>query len=286
MINLWYEDGHYSGRMSGPEKVILNLKASLDLQLIPYAVNENKYEKNLLLHYDANGHLKHEKLEHESCFIGPQFWPFDTYSKFLFENPSYWNKLITPSQWVKDLVVDKFSVEDSKVSVWPIGIEQTILNRNVRYDCLVYFKRRSQSELSIVEKFLSERKLSYNVITYGNYSESDLELLASQSRFCFMLNGTESQGIAVQEIMSANTPLFVWDVSEWNDQGQEYSVKATSIPYWDETCGEKFYDKGEMKETFDKFYAKIGEYRPKDFVEKNLSFKSSVKILLEILNAN
>jgi hypothetical protein len=110
--------------------------------------------------------------------------------------------------------------------------------------------------------------------------------MTCQSRFCFLVNGSESQGIAVQEMMSSNVPLFVWDVSEWNDQGEEYKVPCSSVPYWDETCGEKFYYENEMEETFSKFYDKISSYRPREFVEKNLSYKRSIKILMEILNVN
>ena len=57
-------------------------------------------------------------------------------------------------------------------------------------------------------------------------------LLETTSEFCFVLNGTESQGIAVQEIMSYDTPMLVWDIESWEDQGPEWSVPATSIPYW------------------------------------------------------
>jgi hypothetical protein len=98
------------------------------------------------------------------------------------------------------------------------------------------------------------------------------------------LNGTESQGIAVQEIMSSNTPLLVWDVKEWNDRGEEYKVKATSIPYWDSICGEVFHDENEIDAAFLKFYDKIDEYNPQKFIKENLSYKKSIQILLDILN--
>lgn len=286
MINLWYEDNHIKGRMNGPMKVILNLKESLEQFGIDYSVNEDVYSKNFLLHYDAIGYMKHENLEHRSCVIGPQFWPFDNYGKFLIQNPQYYNQLVVPSEWVKNLLLLKFGVDPNKVSVWPVGIKESNLNRNVKYDCLLYSKRRSVEEVSKAIDFLESKNLSYNIISYGAYSESDFELLVCQSRFCFLVNGSESQGIAVQEMMSANLPLFVWDIVDWNDEGEDYKVPATSIPYWDETCGEKFYCENEMEETFSKFYDRISSYNPRKFVEKNLSYKRSVEILLEILNAN
>lgn len=286
MINLWYEDDHLQGRMTGPLKVILNLKESLKEFGIPYSNNDSVFDKNFLLHYDANGYKKHENLEHDSCFIGPQFWPFDDYGKFLIDNPQYYNKLIVPSKWVKDLLTVKFGICEDKVSVWPVGIKQSNLNKNIKYDCLIYFKRRTEEELSKVINFVESKKLSYNIISYGSYQESDFELLSSQSRFCFLLNGSESQGIAVQEMMSDNIPLLVWDILEWNDQGEDYKVSSTSVPYWDDICGERFFEENEMEETFSKFYDRISDYNPKEFVDNNLSYKRSVEILMEILNAN
>lgn len=286
MINLWYEDAHLQGRMNGPMKLILNLKESFEKCGISYSINDDTYQKNFLLQYDENGHQKHSQLEHDSCFIGPQFWPFNSYGQFLIDNPNYYNKLIVPSEWVKDLLVLKFGVNENKIVTWPVGVKESNLNKNIKYDCLIYSKRRSEQELLKAIDFVESKGLIYNILSYGSYSESDFELLASQTRFCFLVNGSESQGIAVQEMMSSNMPLFVWDIYEWQDQGEEYKVNCSSVPYWDDTCGEKFYYENEMEETFSKFYDRISSYNPREFVEKNLSYKRSVEILMEILNAN
>ena len=117
---------------------------------------------------------------------------------------------------------------------------------------MIYFKRRTDKELQKVVEFVESKKLTYNVISYGNYSEEQMRDLSRQSKFCFMLNGTESQGIAVQEIMNHNTPMFVWDVTDWNDKGPEWSVPATSVPYWSDQCGEKFIDVNDMSFTFNR----------------------------------
>ncbi len=288
MINLFYSESYWSGssRMNGPKKLVYNLIESLKKQNIDYAVNEEKYKFNFLIQYDYAGHLKHSNLDLENCFIGPQIWFFDDHVSVLKENPHYYKSMIVPSQWVKDLAIQKFNFPEEKIDVWPVGVNISNLNRNVKYDCLIYHKRRSPEELQKVISFLESKKLTYNIISYGNYSESDLELLSSQSRFCFLLNGTESQGIAVQEIMGCNTPMFVWDISEWNDQGPQWSVSATSVPYWSNTCGERFYDFSTIEETFERFYSRIGEYDPLKYVEENLSYKASVNKLLEIFNAN
>ena len=285
MINLFYSEAYWghSATMNGPHKVVNNLIKSLNQEKIVYTINEEKYANNFLVQYDAIAHEKHSKIEQETTIIGPQVWLFDGYGQFLIENQNYYKKLITPSQWVKDKFINKFNLPENKVAVWPVGIETFNNIREVNYDCLIYFKRRDESELSAVKKFLADRNLSYRMVEYGSYSEYGFMQLVNQAKFCFLINGTESQGIAVQEIMSMGVPIITWDLKEWLDQGESYRVPATSIPYWDERCGEKFYDIDKLEETFDNFYARINDYDPKAYVKENLSFESSVKTLLDIL---
>ena len=285
MINLYYSEAYWghSATMNGPHKVVDNLIKSLDQEKIDYAINEEKYEHNFLIQYDAIAHEKHSKIEQETTIIGPQVWLFDGYGQFLIENQNYYKKLIAPSQWVKDKFINKFNLPENKVAVWPVGIEEFDNIREPSYDCLIYFKRRDESELSAVKTFLVSRGLSYRMVEYGGYDEIGFRNLINQAKFCFLINGTESQGIAVQEIMSMGTPIIAWDIKEWLDQGEAYRVPATSVPFWDERCGEKFYSIDKLGETFDNFYARINDYDPKAYVKENLSFESSVKTLLDIL---
>ena len=285
MINLYYSEAYWghSATMNGPHKVVDNLIKSLNQEKIDYAINEEKYEHNFLIQYDAIAHEKHSKIEQETTIIGPQVWLFDGYGQFLIDNQNYYKKLIAPSQWVKDKFINKFNLPENKVAVWPVGIEEFDNVREPSYDCLIYFKRRDESELSVVKKFLVSRGISYRMVEYGGYDEIGFRNLVNQAKFCFLINGTESQGIAVQEIMSMGLPIIAWDIKEWLDQGEEYRVPATSVPFWDERCGEKFYSIDKLEETFDNFYARINDYDPKAYVKENLSFESSVKTLLDIL---
>jgi len=285
MINLYYSEAYWghSLTMNGPHKVVKNLLMSLDQEKIDYVINEEKYEHNFLLQYNDIAHEKHSKIELDTCIIGPQVWLFDTYGQFLIEHQDYYKKMIAPSQWVKDKFINKFSLPENKISVWPVGIETFNNERDITYDCLIYFKRREQKELDAVKQFLDNKNLTYKMVQYGEYGEEGFKMIVNQAKFCFLINGTESQGIAVQEIMSMGVPIIAWDIKEWLDQGEAYRVPATSIPYWDERCGEVFFNIDELDVTFSKFYAKLDEYNPKAFIKDNLSFECSVKILLDIL---
>ena len=285
MINLYYSESYWghTQTMNGPHKVVKNLLMSLDQEKIEYAINEEKYEHNFLLQYNDIAHEKHSKIELDTCIIGPQVWLFDTYGQFLIEHQDYYKKMIAPSQWVKDKFINKFNLPENKISVWPVGIETFNNKRDVTYDCLIYFKRRERKELDAVKEFLDSKNLTYKMVQYGEYGEEGFKMVVNEAKFCFLINGTESQGIAVQEIMSMGVPIIAWDIKEWLDQGEAYRVPATSIPYWDERCGEVFFNIDELDVTFSKFYAKLDEYNPKAFIKDNLSFECSVKILLDIL---
>ena len=288
MINLYYSEAYWghSATMNGPHKVVDNLIKSLEQEKIEYAINEEKYEHNFLVQYDATAHEKHSKIEQDTTIIGPQVWMFDGYGQFLIENQNYYKKIIAPSEWVKNKFITKFNLPEDKLAVWPVGIEEFNNIREPNYDCLIYFKRRDQSELDAVKKFLVNNGLSYRMVEYGSYGEDGFKQLVNSAKFCFLINGTESQGIAVQEIMSMGVPIIAWDIKEWLDQGEAYRVPATSIPYWDERCGEVFFNIDDLEVTFSKFYATLDQYDPKSFIKDNLSFSKTAEQLMEIFNAD
>ena len=215
MINLYYSEAYWghSATMNGPHKVVDNLIKSLNQEKIEYAINEEKYEHNFLVQYDAIAHEKHSKIEQDTTIIGPQVWLFDGYGQFLIENQNYYKKIIAPSQWVKDKFINKFNLPENKISVWPVGIETFNNERDITYDCLIYFKRREQKELDAVKQFLDSKNLTYKMVQYGEYGEEAFKMVVNEAKFCFLINGTESQGIAVQEIMSMGVPIIAWDIN-------------------------------------------------------------------------
>ena len=185
------------------------------------------------------------------------------------------------------MLVNRLNVPPDKVAIWPAPIPSFYQNKVYgKYDCLIYFKSRSDEELKIVKDFLDSKGKSYKVIQYGNYKEDEFIKEVLDTKFCFIVDSTESQGIAIQKIMSTNTPLFVWDVKEWVYMGEQYKVPASSVPYWSDDCGERFYDVQDMEETFDRFCAKIREYTPRKLIESELSYKVSIEKLLAIFNEN
>ena len=112
--------------------------------------------------------------------------------------------LIVPSQWTKDLAINKFGFE--RVETWPVGIPLPEIKRDDdvhQFDCMIYSKRRSVQEVNAVVDLLQIKKISFRTLVYGNYNQEELALMCSRAKFCFLLNGTESQGIAEAAIQRA-----------------------------------------------------------------------------------
>ena len=275
MLNVFYRDEHLQGRMNGPRKVIQNLIRSLEDTNTPFAINQEKYENNLFLHWDPHHVQRYQSLKNkDKLLVGPQFWPFAPESSQLTE----YGKVITPSEWVSDLFVKHFGIRTLN---WPVAIYAPEVEDNIKTDCLIYYKNRPEDHLLKVTNFLEQRGISYTGLQYGNYTQDEFRESLSEVKYCVIIDNTESQGIAIQEMMAVNKPLFVWDQTVWDHMGQEYAVPATSVPYWSDECGERITSFDQFEEQFAIFQSKLNDYTPKDFVDRELSPEATVKILLD-----
>ena len=282
MINLWYEENSHLP-VRGPQKVLIGLKESLEYCGVPYAINEDKYKFNHLIQYGPVGHLRHEKLEHESCLIGPQVWPFDPYGEFLKDNPQYYKKLLMPGMSCYLSFIDQGYRRD-KLAIWPVGIKDINIERSSEKKFLIYQKERSDQDVNFITSFLNENGYSYEILRYGFYNPEDYYHCLQVCSHAIIVGRPETQGIAYQEMMSSNMPLLIWDNLEWYDIGIpiEYQKNPcpTSAHYFSEECGEKFYSKEEFEKIFSRFIS--NKYCPKDYVKRELSYEASVKKLISI----
>ena len=274
MLNIFFNSAS-----NGPGKVVSNLILGLKKANIEYKTNQTVSSDDKLLilqnHYLLSTSLPNERI------IGPNICtlPIDTQS-VMEQN---YKKMIVPCQWVKDLYL-KWLPED-KICIWAVGINTDLFydmsQENKEIDCLIYFKRRDNSELNSVIEFLDSNDKSYEVINYGSYTEEHFINTIKKCRFGIVIDKCESQGIAIEEMMSANLPLLVWDVTIWNDRGEHVSVPATSVPYWDETCGIKVDDLENLKNNFKHFINNLKSYEPRNYILNNLSLDKSAKKLMD-----
>jgi hypothetical protein len=278
MINIFY-----TYQSNGPGKVVKNLKKGLDIIGHKYSENNNVLNNN-----DFNIFLQIHPLIKTSAIknsiIGPNVCvlPIDN---AIVLNQEY-KKIIVPSEWIKNKY--KKWISEDKIEIWSVGIDTDFFSdkskKDKEFDCLIYFKRRDESELKFIECFLKEKKQTYKIIRYGNYNELDFIDIISKSKYGIVIDSCESQGIAIQEMMSCNLPLLVWDVKFWNDRGEENKFEATSIPLFNEQCGLFFYEKEELKNKWNDFMLNLNFYNPRNYILENLTLEKKTKELIKIFN--
>ena len=70
------------------------------------------------------------------------------------------------------------------------------------------------------------------------------------------------------------------------EEGVNYpGFKATSVPYWDNRCGEYFYKKEEFEEKFNKFINKLDTYKPREYVLENLSVEKCAENFKKLIRS-
>jgi hypothetical protein len=96
----------------------------------------------------------------------------------------------------------------------------------------------------------------------------------------------ESQGFALEEALSCNVPLLVWDVLSMNQEnGPNYAdIPATTIPYWDSRCGEIFYRREHFDYAYRLFMSKLRHFKPREYVLSNLTMEQCENQFMKLLS--
>ena len=278
MFVLLYEYNH-----NGPGKVIKNLKLGLDKLGVEYIENPQKIdEKDKVI--ALQWHSLVSNVKPENLIIGPNVCTLPIDNNFIMSQN--YKKVVVPSEWIKNKY--KRWIPEEKIFIWPVGIDTDYFsdksNAEKTLDCLIYYKRRSFDELTLATKVLKQYKQTFDIIEYGNYNEIDFINKVSKSKYVFLLDSCESQGIAIQEVMSMNVPMFVWDVTHWMDRGEEFKVEASSIPYWDKRCGAHESKIELIYERFNVFLREFGFFNPRDYILENFTLEKQSNSIIEIFN--
>ena len=177
-----------------------------------------------------------------------------------------------------------------KVFSFPVNTDKfnSVKERHTKKKIFIYYKRRNLKDLQYITNFLTKKGLEYRVFDYiTRYSEEDNLNYLLGSQYGIILGRHESQGFALEEAMSCNVPLLVWNTKSMaQEEGSHYDdIPCTTIPYWDKRCGEYFYEREDFKKKFHEFTNKLEIYQPRQFVLENLSVESSATQLLSLIKS-
>jgi hypothetical protein len=228
------------------------------------------------------------KYPNTKFIFGPQFSIFpDERLNIIKSTNSVYNLL---SDWVINIWSSFEYCNNLKLIKLPFGVDTEKFNYikpiQERTKVFVYFKRRNPSELNYLLIFLQRKNIEIKVFNYiSGYSEEVYLDYLQNSKYGIWLDAHESQGFALQEALSCDVPLLVWNISSMNqEQNSSYNnIPATTIPYWNESCGEYFYNEEELENTYNLFISKLDTYKPREFILENLSVETCENKLINFI---
>ena len=200
---------------------------------------------------------------------------------------------VQPSKWAANVWKNSDLCKNISVKPLPFGVDTNKFNNDTpiseRSQVFIYFKSRHPILLNIVEMFLKSKGVNYKIFNYKTkYDESTYIEYLKKSKYGIWIGRHESQGFALEEALSMNVPLLVWDVKSMNEEyGYNYAdIPATVIPYWDDRCGEFFYNINDFHNVFDLFISRLETYKPREYILENLSMDKCEQFLIDIIQNN
>jgi len=230
------------------------------------------------------------KYPNTKFIFGPQFFVFPNDTLNLVKGKNAVFNLL--SDWVIDFWNNYQICQDMNFVKIPFGVDTYRFNEikqlNQRNKVFIYYKSRIPDEFYFVTNYLNSINVEYKFFSYNSrYDENDYINYLHESKYGIWIGCHESQGFALQEALSCNVPLLVWNIRSMNQEyGCNYiDIPATTTPYWDERCGEFFYDSNNFEDVFNKFIFNIENYRPREYILENLSMEICEKKLIDTINS-
>lgn len=289
-----------NSRASGVEKVFLNLCKGLEKISQAYTIN-----------------LPFDKLQPDDrvAILGAGLHCLDGYNKpnkivagiGLMTHPSEWPNLceqypvvkyLQHSTWANDIYKPYFG---DKCEIWAVGIETDKWkpDNNVAKDIdfIIYNKlhwnlvERSIDLVDPIKKSLNDRGLKFLELKYGFYKSDAYYNLLLRSKAMIFVSEHESQGIAYQECLSTDVPVFAWDQGKLIDPNYvtfgDSDMPTSSVPFFDNRCGMKFKDFCEFDLSFDTFLSKVNQnkFSPREYILENLTLEKSAENFLKIIKS-
>lgn len=146
-------------------------------------------------------------------------------------------------------------------------------------DVLIYDKIRWHRErlvADVLDRFkalLDARGLTHHTISYKAHSYGEFRRWLKRSRAMAFICEYETQGLACEEAMATNIPIFAWDEGVLIDprmRPMPPGLQTRTMPYADERVGVTF-KLPEMETSFDDFWARRRTFKPRAYVEENIS---------------
>jgi hypothetical protein len=222
------------------------------------------------------------------AIVGPQLFVFPSGPVIGPYEPTYEKRYLLNclSPWISNMWKDTKGSLRFPVVPLPTGVDtHTFFPSGAERDSyIVYTKHRSPQDIHAVKTMISRIPLPCKTFEYGSYHEADYLTALQRARFMIVVDAHESQGYALQEAMSCQVPLLVWDVTsmhdEYNSHGyyerhrinkSRHPLPATSIPWWSDICGIRVTKSNELPAAIDRMLISWNTFTPRAYILEHLS---------------
>ncbi len=280
-------------------RVFLNLRKGLDRIGVRYRVNDYRHARQ---HPDETVCIVGKSwLLDATAWRNPIVFGASVFSHPI-EDPHLLERLpiiriLVPGEWMRKMWEPYYG--DTVVS-WPVGIDTDLWTPSPavvkQVDVLLYDKvlwEHDVKERSLIDPIRAEvrrRGLTIETLRYGKYRENEFHDLLRRCRAMVFLCEHETQGIAYQQALSCDVPIFAWDRGGyWQDPSFFPTIRfspVSSVPYWDDRCGMKFRDAAEFRDEFDSFWSMVqcGGFSPRSFILEHLTLENCAERYVRIVH--
>jgi len=275
--------------VSGPSKVVLNLIKGLNKIKYPYVINKDINSTKRCYIPNRRAALPLIKKAKSKIIVGPNLYVLPNEIQWFidFKDCIY----VQPCQWALDLW-KMLGFERATLKIWPVGIDTDSFypQKSSQKKVTIYHKKRSKEELYVIENVLKKMNISYQKINFGNYDEESYRNILQNTSFMIWHGCHESQGIALQECLSSDIPVLVYDVRTlFEETGKAYywpkqlnRFKVTAAPYFNSTCGLIINDLEQLKQSIEYMFDNLNKFSPREFILENLSLEKQAKDLIAL----
>jgi hypothetical protein len=211
--------------------------------------------------------------------------PYDC-NKILL-NPSI-STILEPSLWTANFIATEAPEIKQKIVIWPAGVEIPPMNPKAEklIDILVYLKNpcdvlTTETILSI----LANNKLTYKVLYYGSFNQSDYFKLLEKSKALLYVSHSESQGIALLEAWARDVPTLVYNRGYYFYNNRRHDDENISGPYVTSECG-MFFNDTNLDQSLQEFMSNLSRFSARNYAQINFSDTTTTTALLSIIYQN
>ncbi len=193
------------------------------------------------------------------------------------------DKIIVPSEWVKNFYLRLAPELSSKIHIWPAGADlPTDFFHHKTLDFLVYDKVGNGTLATEISDYLEKQNYKTLTVGYNRHTQAEYFKLLNQAKHLIYLSRSDSQSLALFEAWARNIPSLIWEAGEFNYQDTKISGQI-SAPYLTPGAGMAFNDFLDFQKVLPQFLNT--EFSPRAYIEQNFTHALCAQKYLDIVNA-